>query len=113
MRTLSWWCGVLLLAVWAAPRQHVSASPAHQIRGVDGLARAYDFILEARFDQVDVELRRACPPAPPEACEVLAATSLWWQILVDPEHKIEFVPAALGDDSGILGAALMAREAFA
>jgi tetratricopeptide (TPR) repeat protein len=87
MRTLSRWCGVLLLAVWAAPLQHVSASPGHQIRGVDGLARAYDFILEARFDQVDAELRRACPPAPPEACEVLAATSLWWQILLDPESR--------------------------
>lgn len=35
------------------------------------------------------------------------------QILVDPDHKIEIVTAALGDDAGILGAALMAREAFA
>ena len=35
------------------------------------------------------------------------------QILVDPEKTIEIVPAALGDDSGILGAAFMAREKFA
>jgi glucokinase len=35
------------------------------------------------------------------------------QILVDPEHRIEIVPAALGDDSGILGAALLARAKFA
>ena len=41
------------------------------LRGVDGLARAYDFILDARFDQVEPELRRACGPAPLEACDVL------------------------------------------
>ena len=36
------------------------------IRGEEALARAYDFILDARFDQVDAELRRACGPAPPK-----------------------------------------------
>ena len=34
------------------------------------------------------------------------------QILVDPDDRIEIVNAALGDDSGLLGAALMAREKF-
>ena len=57
------------------------------VRGVDGLIRAYDIILDARFDQVDEELRRACGPAPKEACDVLAATALWWQILLDPENR--------------------------
>src|SRR6188472_3905056 len=77
------WCGGLVLSVAAA----TMAPPARDIRGVEALARAYDFILEARFDQVEAELRRACPPAPTEACEVLGATSLWWQILVDPESR--------------------------
>lgn len=57
------------------------------VRGEEPLARAYDFILDARFDQVDAELRRACPPAPPEACEVLSATALWWRILLDPLNR--------------------------
>jgi Tetratricopeptide repeat len=57
------------------------------IRGEEPLARAYDFILDARFDQVDAELRRACGPAPPEACDVLAATALWWRILLDPLNR--------------------------
>lgn len=35
------------------------------------------------------------------------------QILVDPQERIQIVPAALGDDAGILGAALMALERFA
>jgi glucokinase len=34
------------------------------------------------------------------------------QILVDPDGKIKIEMAALGDDSGVLGAALMARERF-
>jgi len=54
---------------WIAVALHVSATAAahHQqagIRGVEGLIRAYDVILDARFDQVDAELRRACGPAP-------------------------------------------------
>src|SRR5258706_235733 len=73
--------GGFLSAAAAAPR---SARP---IRGIEGLARAYDFSLEARFDQVDAELRRACGPAPPEACDVLGATALWWRILLDPESR--------------------------
>lgn len=64
------------------------ASPApRELRGVEGLARAYDSILEARFDQVDADLRKACGPAPREACEVLAATALWWRIQLDPENR--------------------------
>lgn len=35
------------------------------------------------------------------------------QVLVDPEHRIKIEPSTLGDDSGILGAALLARERFA
>jgi glucokinase len=34
------------------------------------------------------------------------------QSLVDPDDKIRIEPAALGDDAGILGAALIARERF-
>lgn len=54
------------------------------LRGVEGLARAYDAILDARFDDVAADLRRACDPAPQEACDVLAATNIWWQIQLDP-----------------------------
>jgi len=34
------------------------------------------------------------------------------QILTDPDERIKIEPAALGDDAGILGAALLARERF-
>src|SRR4030095_7909399 len=79
-------CAVILLALVGAAAV-LGARPAGPIRGVDGLARAYDFILEARFDQADAELRRACGPAPPEACDVLNATAIWWKILLDPESR--------------------------
>jgi tetratricopeptide (TPR) repeat protein len=76
---------VLLTFIGAAVAVGAHRSPP--IRGVEGLARAYDFILEARFDQADAELRRACGPAPSEACDVLSATALWWKILLDPESR--------------------------
>lgn len=75
--------GLLSIAMLMPAGIPAGASP--DLRGVDGLVRAYDSILEARFDQVEAELRRACPPAPPEACEVLAATALWWRIQLDPD----------------------------
>ena len=82
-----WHGAALLLGSLTVAAVRPVSTPAHAIRGIDGLARAYDFILEARFDQAEAELRRACGPAPPEACDVLSATSLWWRILLDPESR--------------------------
>jgi glucokinase len=42
----------------------------------------------------------------------LARTAARTQILTDPEGKIKIERAGLGDDAGILGAALLARERF-
>jgi len=77
----------VVVLVWLGTAATTSGAAPGSIRGVDGLARAYDFILEARFDQADAELRRACGPAPPEACDVLTATAIWWKILLDPESR--------------------------
>jgi tetratricopeptide (TPR) repeat protein len=57
------------------------------LRGEDELARVYDLILDARFENLDADLRRACGPAPVEACHVLDATALWWRIQLDPENR--------------------------
>ncbi len=64
----------------------VPSAPS-DLRGVDALVRVYDYILDARFDQADAELRRACGAAPREACDVLAATATWWRILLDPDSR--------------------------
>lgn len=103
------WRGTLLLsiALCLGAARRGGPPPISPLHGIDGLARAYDFILEARFDQADAELRRACGPAPPEACDVLSATSLWWRILLDPESR------ALDDEfSAAVDHAIEATEAW-
>jgi hypothetical protein len=85
------WRGALLVAAaLLAGADRAPRGAAAELRFVEPLARVYDAILDARFDQVDSELRRACGPAPAEACDVLAATALWWRILLDPEsHALD------------------------
>jgi len=87
MRTRAGAASLLLAALVIEPGGEPPAQAAPQLRGVDGLVRAYDSILEARFDQVDAELRKACPPAPVEACDLMAATALWWRIQMDPRSR--------------------------
>ncbi len=48
------------------------------------LARVYDAIFDARFEQVPRLLEETCPPAPREACLLLDAVAVWWQIQLDP-----------------------------
>jgi tetratricopeptide (TPR) repeat protein len=52
------------------------------------VAAVYDTILNAQFDRAAAMLADTCPPAPAEACAVLAVVSLWWQILVHPESRV-------------------------
>jgi tetratricopeptide (TPR) repeat protein len=80
----------LASTVWLGAQGPVPALPAARrtFQGEDALVRVYDTILDARFDQVNAELRRACGPAPVEACDVLAATALWWRILLDSHSRI-------------------------
>jgi tetratricopeptide (TPR) repeat protein len=100
----------LAAAVCAAVALSASPAPGSglDLRGVDGLVRAYDSILEARFDQVDAELQRACGPAPREACDVLEATALWWRIQLDPD-SLALDPAFVRS----VDAAIAANEAWA
>jgi tetratricopeptide (TPR) repeat protein len=67
------------------PREPIAEQSG--LRGEDGLVRAYSLILDARFGALDAELRRACGPAPIEACHVLEATALWWRIQIDPDSR--------------------------
>jgi hypothetical protein len=60
----------------------LSAEPLTEPRR---LASVYDLILDARFDQARAESARACPPAPPVACQLLDLTALWWRIQLDPD----------------------------
>lgn len=50
------------------------------------LVRAYDLILEARFEDAERQLKAACPPAPQPACQVIGAVNEYWRLLMNPEE---------------------------
>ncbi|MBF8299779.1 MAG: hypothetical protein HW394_149 [Acidobacteria bacterium] len=63
------------------------AAPQGAVTGLTAapeLARVYNAIFDARFADVPALLTQACGPAPREACQVLDAVGLWWQIQLDP-----------------------------
>jgi hypothetical protein len=85
------WLLVALLAAAGTQARPASRptpeAPTPIVRGEAGLVRVYNLILDARFGELEAELRRACGPAPIEACHVLDATALWWRIQLDPDSR--------------------------
>ncbi len=81
----SWYRGGVLAGVLTAT---LAASPAaaRPFTGAAALVRVYDAILDADFTKAETLLEDTCPPAPEEACLVLDATQLLWQIQLDPEQ---------------------------
>ena len=70
---------VLLLGPPCASAQGLTGEPQ--------LLRAYAAIFDARFGEMPQIVRGTCPPARGEACQLLDAVSLWWQIQLDPLSK--------------------------
>ena len=62
-----------------APQPGITAAPQ--------IARAYDLVLDADFDQLNSTLPSVCPPAPTVACQGLKALGLWWRIQLDPDNR--------------------------
>ena len=60
---------------------------AQGLAGEPQLHDAYNAIFDARFGEMPQIVRRTCPPAPAEACQLLDAVSVWWQIQLDPLSK--------------------------
>jgi len=81
--------GASCLVLHAAPvaRMPRSGASGRDLTGLDGLARVYELLLNADFAKAETELAHACPPAPREACDVMAATITWWRIQLDPESR--------------------------
>jgi hypothetical protein len=63
----------------------VAPAAAQELTGETQLLRVYAAIFDARFEEVPQQLARTCPPAPAEACQLLDAVAVWWQIQLDPE----------------------------
>jgi tetratricopeptide (TPR) repeat protein len=70
----------VLLASPAAP------AAAAGLTSPEPLVKAYDLILDARFDEAERQLKAACPPAPQPACDVIVAVNDYWRLLSDPEN---------------------------
>jgi tetratricopeptide (TPR) repeat protein len=100
---------VLLLMVAPAGRALTARQPStgHGLTGEAQLLRAYDAIFDARFEDVPQQLARTCPPAPMEACLLLDAVSVWWQIQLDPANV-----ARDPQFQSKVDAAIMATEAW-
>jgi tetratricopeptide (TPR) repeat protein len=78
---------LILAAASAAACLAARPAPAAQLPYGPLLGRAYDAVLDARFDEVEGELQRACGPAPRETCDLIRATALWWRIQLDPFNR--------------------------
>jgi tetratricopeptide (TPR) repeat protein len=72
----------LALALSSTVVPHATAAG---LTSPEPLLKAYDLILEARFDDAERQLATACPPAPGPACEVLAAVNDYWRLMLNPE----------------------------
>lgn len=83
-RVLSAACGVVVAALACLD---AAQTPRGGLTGADGLVRVYNLVIDARFEQAEAELKKACPPAPREACDVLTATATWWRILLDQDSR--------------------------
>ena len=104
LSTVAMAVGLVLLAPPAATRAQRTG-----LTGAPALARIYDAVFDARFDQVPALLSSTCGPRvarpgsgaagipPAEACQVIELAALWWQIQVDPAstaHDAEFTAKA-------------------
>jgi tetratricopeptide (TPR) repeat protein len=72
---------ILLVLLHAAP------APAGPLPYAAALARCYQAILDARFDDAETEISGACGPAPKETCGLMRATAAWWRIQIDPGDR--------------------------
>jgi len=78
---------VAVLAVAAALQVcGPGAAGAAGLTSPEPLAKAYELILDARFDAARAQIRQSCPPAPGPACQVLDAVADYWEILIDQEN---------------------------
>lgn len=75
----------MCLVSWALGLSPATAQPG--LTSAAEVARAYDAVLNAEFDQLSGVLAGTCPPAPRAACLGLEALGTWWQMLLDPQSR--------------------------
>ena len=103
MRLIAFAAITILIAASAEAQTGLTAAPQ--------LARVYDAILDARFEQVPDLLTHTCEPARPdvsaaprakaEACQLLDLVSLWWQVQLDPKNPVHDKTFTMKADAAI------------
>ena len=91
----AWIAGALALALSLVTPTPAALHARAQLQGVASVRAIYDRILNADFEAARLAIR-ACDGPPRAACDVLEATRLWWQILLDlesPARDAEFLRA--------------------
>ncbi len=77
------WTALVCLVLATGAR----VATAGSIPYAPALAGCYDAILDARFDEADAAIAKACGPAPPETCALMRANALWWRIQMNPNDR--------------------------
>jgi hypothetical protein len=103
---------VILGALAAGDAAPAAAQAITGLTAAPQLARVYDAIFDARFDDVAPLLAKTCPaPAPREACQLLEVVALWWRIQLDPQDRSRDAAFTARADAAIAAAeAWTARE---
>ncbi|MGE4068901.1 MAG: hypothetical protein AB7H88_19155 [Vicinamibacterales bacterium] len=82
--------GAAVVAALALPGRAQAPDPPPAPGGLTGaaaVAAAYDLVIDAGLDALPARLRATCGPAPAEACAVLEAVGLQWDLLLDPADR--------------------------
>jgi tetratricopeptide (TPR) repeat protein len=89
-RHAGWIAAALVVACGVLAATGAAKAPIKGLTNPEALARAYDMVFDADFAGADAELARVCPSVPTEACDVVRAAALWWQIYLDLDnHRLD------------------------
>lgn len=85
VRTLALGLAGVVLAAPVTPALH--AAPVRGLTQAPLLAHAYDLVYDADFAGAEADLKRACGPAPSQACDVIGVAALWWRLYFDLDNR--------------------------
>jgi tetratricopeptide (TPR) repeat protein len=93
--------GAVALAAAIALAVDQPAAPIRGLTAADGVARAYDAVLDGDWESLPSRLDATCSAAPREACQMLEALGVWWGIALEPESRLLDVRFARAVDTAI------------
>lgn len=83
-RLAAWLVAASMVTVGLAAPPPAGSQTTGAVTAAPQVARVYDAIFDARFEQIPALLTQTCGPAPREVCRLLETVATWWQIQIDP-----------------------------